>query len=80
MAGNLLMSISQDERERAVFRSRRMYQTDYQSDMATSWDNGEHEGRIRVARNALQKKMSIDDIVDITGLTREEVENLHKEI
>ena len=25
MAGNLLMSISQDERERAVFRSRRMY-------------------------------------------------------
>ena len=30
MAGDLLMSISQDERERAVFRSRRMYQTDMQ--------------------------------------------------
>ena len=28
MAGELLMSISQVERERAVFRSRRMYQTD----------------------------------------------------
>ncbi len=26
MAGELLMSISQDERERAMFRSRRMYQ------------------------------------------------------
>lgn len=44
MAGNLLMSISQDERERAVFRSRRKYQTDYQSDMATSWDNGLAQG------------------------------------
>lgn len=40
MAGNLLMSISQDEVERARFRSRRKFQTDYQSDMATSWDNG----------------------------------------
>ena len=27
MAGELLMSISQDERERAVFQNRRMYQT-----------------------------------------------------
>ena len=34
MTGNSLMSISQDERERAVFRSRRMYQTDLWSDLA----------------------------------------------
>ena len=33
MAGNLLMSISQDERERAIFRSRRKFQTDLQSDL-----------------------------------------------
>lgn len=45
MAGNLLMSISQDERERAVFRSRRMYQTDLQSDLATAEDRGERRGR-----------------------------------
>jgi hypothetical protein len=31
MAGDLLMSISQDEKERAVFRRRRMYQTDMAS-------------------------------------------------
>lgn len=41
MAGNRLMSISQDERERAVFRSRRMFQTDMQSDLATAEDRGE---------------------------------------
>jgi len=45
MAGELLMSISQDERERAVFRSRRMYQTDLQSDLATAEDRGRIAGR-----------------------------------
>ena len=33
-------------------------------------------GMFDVARNALQKKMSVDDIMDITGLTRAEVEGL----
>ncbi|MBQ9720936.1 MAG: Rpn family recombination-promoting nuclease/putative transposase, partial [Oscillospiraceae bacterium] len=44
MAGELLMSISKDERERAVFRSRRMYQTDLASDLATAEDRGERRG------------------------------------
>ena len=44
MAGNLLMSISQDERERAVYRSRRMYQTDLESNLATAEDRGEKRG------------------------------------
>lgn len=45
MAGNLLMNINQDEQERAVFRSRKMYQTDLQSDLATAEDRGRAEGR-----------------------------------
>ena len=45
MAGERLMSISQDERERAVFRSRRMYQTDLQSDLATAEDRGRATGK-----------------------------------
>ena len=40
VAGNLLMSISQNEQERAIFRSRRKFQTDLQSDLATAEDNG----------------------------------------
>ena len=79
-----MMSISQNEQERAIFRSRRKFQTDLQSDLATAEDNGRIAGRaersIEIARNALRKKMSVDDIVDITGLTYEEVENLRKEI
>ena len=84
MAGNLLMSISQDERERAVFRSRRMYQTDLQSDLATAEDRGKRIGRmdskIEIARNALRMKMATADIAALTGLTCEEIENLCKEI
>ena len=84
MAGERLMSISQDERERAVFRSRRMYQTDLQSDLATAEDRGRAEGIaegraagiIEIARNALQMGMTIDDIVKLTGLAHDEIKGL----
>lgn len=80
MAGNLLMSISQDEVERARFRSRRKFQTDYQSDMATSWDNGKAEGRmeeeITIARNLLKLNLPIEQIASATGMTHTEIENL----
>ena len=47
MAGNLLMSVSKDEKERAIFRSRRMYQSDLESNLATA----EAKGIYKVARN-----------------------------
>ena len=37
---------------------------------------GVAEGRLEIARNALRMKMPIDDIVRLTGLTREEIEML----
>ena len=73
MAGDLLMSISQDERERAVFRSRRMYQTDMQSNYATVLDRGRKERRIEIARRLLKRDRPIDEIMEDTGLTREEI-------
>ena len=80
MAGNLLMSISQDERERAIFRSRRKFQTDLQSDLATAEDRGVRRGieqrSIEIARNALQMGMAIDDIAKLTGLAHGEIERL----
>ena len=51
-----------------------------QSNLATAEDNGRAEGRmaekIEIARSALRKKLSIEDVADITGLSREEVEQL----
>jgi predicted transposase/invertase (TIGR01784 family) len=76
MAGSLLMSVSKDERECAIFRSRRMYETDMQSNLATAEDRGEQRKAFAIARNLLGMNMPLDQIVTATGLTREEVESL----
>ena len=76
MAGNVLMSISQDERERAVFRSRRMYQTDLESNLATAEDRGERRGIETVAKNMLLEGESIDKIARFTGLNEYEITTL----
>ena len=72
MARELLQTISRDENERARFRARRKFQMDMEHGLIVARD----EERIVIAKNALQKNMSIDDIADITGLTRKEVESL----
>ena len=87
MAGDLLMSISQDERERAVFRSRRMYQTDMQSNWATARDQGRKEGRaegeqkrnIEIIRNLTRMGFSLEQISEATGLSPEEVKRFRAE-
>lgn len=80
MAGNLLMSISQDERERAVFRSRRMYQTDRESDLATAEDRGkkigEQKRNIEIAQTMLLDGESVSKIIRYTGLTEKEIDSL----
>ena len=82
MAGDLLMSISQDERERAVFRSRRMYQTDMQSNYATVLDRGMRKGEqkrnIEIAKNLIRMGLSIWQINEATGLPLEEIDRLRK--
>jgi len=88
MAGELLMSISKDERERAVFRSRRMYQTDLQSDLATAEDRGERRGRsigrqegkqeqrLEIARSMIADGEPVEKIMRYTGLTLAEIDRL----
>ena len=92
VAGNLLMSISQNEQERAIFRSRKKFQTDMHSNWATAEDNGRKigreegraeglaegrvEGKIEVAWNLLKINLPLDQIAIATGLTIEEVEHL----
>ena len=86
MAGELLMGISQDEREQAIFRSRRMYLSDMESNYATVRYNaimegraeGRAEGIFAVAKNMAAVGMSIENIVQCTGLTEAEVESMRK--
>lgn len=76
MAGNILMSISQDERERAVFRSRKMYQTDLQSNLSTAWDNGWNQRNIEIAKNLAKMGMSDEQISQATGLSKNKIASL----
>jgi hypothetical protein len=72
VAGEILMSISTDERERAIFRSRRMYQSDMESNRLTELYNE----RRKIAKNLLGLDIPVDKIIKSTGLTRDEVEIL----
>ena len=90
MAGTLLMEISKDERERAHYRSRRMFETDKFHNESVIKERaeklGEQRGEIRgeirgsnkrayeIARNMKSDGDPIDKIARNTGLTIAEVE------
>jgi hypothetical protein len=76
VAGEVLMSISKDERERAIFRNRRIALADRESDRVTSEKVGRVAERFAIAKNLLKRNRPIDEIMEDTGLTRAEVETL----
>ena len=61
MAATLLQEISKDERERAVLRSRRMYETDRESDRLTSEEIGERRERRKWRVVVAEQKAVIAD-------------------
>ena len=79
-----MREITEEERICAVERSRRMYQTDMQSNWATARDQGRKEGReegreeknFEIARNLIQIGLSFEQIKEATGLSLEEVKRL----
>lgn len=88
VAGELLMGISQNEKERAIFRSRRKFQTDLQSDLATAEDVGKQIGRAEgraegklernteIAKSMLSDGLPLETVMRYTGLTQKEIERL----
>jgi len=76
VAGEVLMSISQDERERAIFRNRRIALANLESDRVTAERIGRAAARADIARNLLKMNMPLEQIITATGLTRVEVEAL----
>jgi predicted transposase/invertase (TIGR01784 family) len=82
MATEILTSISKDERERALFRSRRMWQMDMEHDRAVVKKEGRAEGRtekaIEVAKNLLSMGFPIVDIAKATALSPTEIEALRQ--
>ena len=84
MAGDLIVSVSKDERERAIFRSRRMFQSDLESNIATAEARGEARGEAKgeakgiaiMARRLKEENMPTEEIARISGLSLSEVEKL----
>ena len=53
MAGELLMNISTNENERARYRSRKKYEMDLRSNLATARDEGVFNSRVESIRNIM---------------------------
>ena len=75
------MTISKKDREWAIQESRYKGKVDYQSGMLESHDKGKAEGRAEgwaegletAARGMKAKNIPIETIIEITGLTAEQV-------
>ena len=72
VAGALLMEISQDERERAKLRSRRMFETDQISNLLTAIDRE----RAVIALNFKKDGVPFEVISKNTGLSIDVIEML----
>ena len=76
MASQLLQGISQDEHERARFRSRRMFQNGMEAMRYTAFSEGNSEGKLEVTLNMKRKGYDAAEIAEITGLSIDQIKEL----
>ncbi|MDR2578460.1 MAG: hypothetical protein LBC70_06595 [Chitinispirillales bacterium] len=92
MAATLLQEISKDEQERARYRSRKMFETDIESNLLTAvdnakeeaWQGGRQEGwqvgieeeRKKNAKAMKAEGIDANTITKITGLTADDIQKL----
>ena len=72
--------LANDKEVLRLYHLREMAQIDYNSGMKKAKDEGRTEGKaeekIEVAGNALRMNMSVDDIMKLTGLSRQQIEDI----
>ncbi|GHV12826.1 hypothetical protein FACS1894219_06510 [Clostridia bacterium] len=84
MTNNMLGTLSRDPDVIAQMRSRKKYQMDIESDRAATFDEGLVEGErkgkneqaITIAKKMLSKNKPIDEIIEFTELTHEQIAKL----
>jgi predicted transposase/invertase (TIGR01784 family) len=76
MGAQVLLHISKDEKERARLTSEYKFAVDLQSKMVDARRGGSDERALAIVQNMLKRNRPIDEIVEDTGVTREEVEGL----
>jgi len=68
--------ITADPEFRELERMREMARHDEASALRHARDEAKAENTLEIARKMMKRNRPIDDIIEDTGLTREEVENL----
>ena len=72
--------LANDKEVLRLYHLREMAQIDYNSGMKKARNEGEAKGRaeekIDVARNALKMNMPVDDIIKLTGLSQQQIEDI----
>ena len=72
-AGEILMTIIDDEREWAIQESRYKGKVDYEAGLIASHDKGLEEGIEKTVRGMKAENIPVETIIKITGLTAEQV-------
>jgi predicted transposase/invertase (TIGR01784 family) len=82
MATDILEVISKDEKERVRYENELFFDLDQRSRVNGARREGRMEGvaeeRINIARKMLKRNRPLDEIIEDTGLSYEEIENLLK--
>ena len=68
--------ISEDEKMQRIIELREKAIRDEHAIYAKGIDDGAEKEKLQIAKNMLKENISIDVIIKITGLTKEEIENL----
>ena len=81
-AKKVLENISQDERERRLTELREKYRMDQHAIMLAGYDKGLKEGieqeKQQVAKKLLEMNLPLKQIIEVTGLSKEEIEKITK--
>jgi predicted transposase/invertase (TIGR01784 family) len=75
-AVGILKELSADERTRMLYEEREKARRDIASMMEGAEQKGRQAQTIEIARKLLNRKRPIEEIIEDTGLTRDEIESL----
>lgn len=74
----ILDEVSMDPKERERYDSILIAEFLQKENEQLFFEKGKTEGKIEIAKKLLDKNVPIDEIIEITSLTKDEIENLNK--
>ena len=75
-AMNIVKEMSMSDEEWELYESRRLALLDYNTGMINAKNEGVKERKVQIAKKMLKKGMLIDEIMELTNLSEEEIKKL----